>query len=352
MKTLRNLFAAFALFMVTVVSNAQPMSYDSMRHNARFLTDRMAYTLGLSLDLLDDLYYINYDYICGVNDYLDDVALGYRYDDYNAVLVARDLALQALLTPYQWRRLMAIDYFYRPISFYSHRWRFGIYAYDHYNRWYYSAPWGWDRYRGGHFFGGMHPHGGHGAHFRPGHFGEHGRGGNFGPGPGGHPGNNGNHNGNYGNNGGGRGGNNGGYNGNNGGHNGNMGGQPGGNTPAPRNNRIVSGRNMNNIQVQRNTSVPSSRGTVSTPAPRRSTSTVTRSTSAPSRSSFGGRSSSSSSFGGRSSVSAGRSSMSGRSSVSAGRSSMSGRSASPSVGRSSGGSRGGSVSGGRGGGRR
>ncbi len=337
MKTLRNLFAAFALFMVTGAMNAQPMSYDSMRHNARFLTDRMAYTLGLSLDLLDDLYYINYDYICGVNDYLDDVALGYRYDDYYAVLAARDLALQALLTPYQWRRLMAIDYFYRPISFYSHRWRFGIYAYDHYNRWYYSAPWGWDRYRGGHFFGGMRPGGGHMANFRPGHFGEHGRGGNFGPERGGHPENN-------------RGGNpvnnRGGNPSNNGNRNGTIGGgqTPGGNqggTTAPRNSRIVSGRNMNNIQVQRNTTTPSSRGTVTTPAPSRSNSTVTnRSTSAPSRSTFSGRSSSSSSVGSRSSVSAGRSSMSGRSS-------------SPSVGRSSGGgSRGGSVSGGRGGGRR
>ena len=191
MKTLRTLSAALAIFITTVSASAQPMSYESMRHNARFLTDRMAYTLGLSLDLLDDLYYINYDYICGVNDYLDDIAWGYRSDDYYAVLAARDLALQALLSPYQWRRLMAIDYFYRPISFYNHRWSFGIYAYDHYNHWYYRNPWGWDRYRGGHFFGGMHPHGGHGAHFRPGHFNEHGRGGHF-DGPGGnHGGNNG-----------------------------------------------------------------------------------------------------------------------------------------------------------------
>ena len=185
MKRIRTLFTAVALFFATLTVNAQPMSYEAMRMNARFLTDRMAYTLGLSADLLDDLYYINYDYICGVNDYLDDVALGLRYDDYYAVLAARDLALQALLPSYVWTRLMAIDYFYRPISFYGHRWRFSIYAYDnYYNHWYYSAPWGWDRYRGGHFFGGMRPGHGHGAHFRSGHFGEHGRGGHFGPGGG------------------------------------------------------------------------------------------------------------------------------------------------------------------------
>ena len=128
MKRIRTLLAAVALFVATVAVNAQPMSYDAMRMNARFLTDRMAYTLGLGAEILDDLYYINYDYICGVNDYLDDVALGYRSDDYYAVLAARDLALQALLSPYQWSRLIAIDYFYRPISFYGHRWRFSIYA--------------------------------------------------------------------------------------------------------------------------------------------------------------------------------------------------------------------------------
>ena len=146
MKRIRTLITTVAIFFVTLAANAQPMSYDAMRMNARFLTDRMAYKLGLGAEILDDLYYINYDYICGVNDYLDDVALGLRYDDYYAVLAARDLALQALLTPLQWSRLMAIDYFYRPISFYGNRWRFGIYAYDHYNYWYFGNPWGWNRW--------------------------------------------------------------------------------------------------------------------------------------------------------------------------------------------------------------
>ena len=154
MKTMFRLIAAMAFAVAGIKANAQPMNYESMCHNARFLTDRMCYTLGLGEEILDDLYYINYDYIAGVNDYLDDIALGYRTDDYYAVCAARDLALQALLTPYQWSRLMAIEYFYRPISFYNHRWRFAIYAYDHYNRWYFHHPWGWDRYRGGHFFGG------------------------------------------------------------------------------------------------------------------------------------------------------------------------------------------------------
>ena len=54
MKRIRTLLAAVALFVVTIGASAQPMSYDAMRMNARFLTDRMAYTLGLGAEILDD----------------------------------------------------------------------------------------------------------------------------------------------------------------------------------------------------------------------------------------------------------------------------------------------------------
>ena len=167
MKTLRHTLAMLMIIFTTAAASAQPMSYIAMRNNARFLTDRMAYTLGLSAALIDDLYLINYDYICGVNEYLDDVALGYRYDDYMEVVYARDYALRRLLNEAQWARLMAYDYFYRPISFVNHRWSFGIYAYDRRpNHFYYGVPRRFNDYRGGHFFGGMRP----GPHYdgRPG----------------------------------------------------------------------------------------------------------------------------------------------------------------------------------------
>ena len=167
MKTLRTLFAALAITMMSIAASAQPMSVYSMRNNARFLTDRMAYTLGLSAAILDDLYYINYDYICGVNDYLDAVALGYRYDDYMEVVYARDYALRRLLSARQWELLMTYDYFYRPISFVDHRWSFSIYLHDRrMDRFYYRMPRLYDDYRGGRFFTGMRridgPMGGHG----------------------------------------------------------------------------------------------------------------------------------------------------------------------------------------------
>lgn len=166
MKTLRKQLLTAVFLITTASATAQPMSYYAIRDNARFLTDRMAYTLGIATSLLDDLYCINYDYICGVNDYLDDVALGYRYDDYMAVMAARDAALRSLLTYEQWERLVSLDYFYRPIVFRSNRWYFSIYRHDpHVGHFYFAAPPRYHGYRGGHFFGGMDPRGGH----APGH---------------------------------------------------------------------------------------------------------------------------------------------------------------------------------------
>lgn len=158
MKTLKT-FLIGIMMLVSTAMVAQPMNYNAIRNNARFLTDRMAYTLGISnIALLDDIYRINYDYIYGLNEYLDDIALGYRYDDYMDICAERDFALRMLLGDVIWNRLIGYDYFYRPIVFSNHRWHFGIYLHDH-NRdfFHYSVPRYYHEYRGGHFFGGMRP---------------------------------------------------------------------------------------------------------------------------------------------------------------------------------------------------
>ena len=160
MKALRTTLAAVILFVGAITVNAQSMSIAAMRSNARFLTDRMAYTLGINDPfLIDEIYRINYDYIWGVNEYLDDVALGYYYDDYMAVVAARDAALRNLLGVRLWNRIVNYSYFYRPIVFANHVWRFSIYDYDRYgvNRFYYHAPRPLVTYTGGHFFRGMTP---------------------------------------------------------------------------------------------------------------------------------------------------------------------------------------------------
>ncbi|MBP5375328.1 MAG: hypothetical protein J6Y38_03240 [Bacteroidaceae bacterium] len=160
MKALRTTLAAVILFIGAMTVNAQSMSIAAMRSNARFLTDRMAYTLGISDPyVIDEIYRINYDYIWGVNEYLDDVALGYYYDDYMAVVAARDIALRNLLGTRLWNRVITYTYFYRPIVFANRGWRFSIYDYDRYgvNRFYYHAPRTLVTYTGGHFFRPMAP---------------------------------------------------------------------------------------------------------------------------------------------------------------------------------------------------
>lgn len=160
MKALRTTLAAVVLFIGAMTVNAQSMSIAAMRSNARFLTDRMAYTLGISDPfVIDEIYRINYDYIWGVNEYLDDVALGYYYYDYMAVVTARDIALRNLLGVRLWNRVVNYSYFYRPIVFASRGWRFSIYDYDRYgvNRFYFHAPRPLVTYTGGHFFHGMAP---------------------------------------------------------------------------------------------------------------------------------------------------------------------------------------------------
>ena len=164
MKALRTLLTAVVLLGGAMTMNAQRMSIVAMQSNARFLTDRMAYTLGIRDPyLIDEIYRINYDYIWGVNDYLDDVALGYYYDDYMAVCAARDAALRNLLGVSIWNRLLGYNYFYRPIVFANRGWHFSIYDYDRYGarHFFYSAPRPIARgYAGGHFFHGMAPRGG------------------------------------------------------------------------------------------------------------------------------------------------------------------------------------------------
>ena len=159
MKTLRTTLAMVMITLGSLVANAQgPMSFYVMRDNARFLTDRMVHVLNLSSALIDEIYCINYDYIYGVNDYLDQVALGYRYDDYLTVLRARDAAIRLLLTEAEWRLYMSYDYFYRPISFVGSRWSFGVYAHDRWGgRLFYREPIHYVEYRGGYYVGGMAP---------------------------------------------------------------------------------------------------------------------------------------------------------------------------------------------------
>ena len=158
MRKIRTILVAVTMLTMANVMNAQIMTYAMMRDHARFLTDRMAFTLALRPDVIDAVYMINFDYIYGVNEYLDDMALGYTYAEYDDILYHRDLALRRLLTAAQWARYISYDYFYRPIVFANNGWRFNIYTYDTRHTYYhYGMPRHYHEYRGGRYFHPMRP---------------------------------------------------------------------------------------------------------------------------------------------------------------------------------------------------
>lgn len=127
--------------MIGMTFPAQAMTYNQARTEALFLTDKMAYELALSNDQYEVVYEINFDYF---------YSLVGQTDLYGIAWQRRDSDLKYVLTVAQYERMIARDYFYRPVSWNS-GWNFTIYT--HYtNRYhmYYARPVAYGSYRGGH----------------------------------------------------------------------------------------------------------------------------------------------------------------------------------------------------------
>ena len=130
------------------------MSISKMRQNARFLTDKMAYELGLSMMQYDDVYEVNYDFINNVRYIMDDVVRGYGYavDRYYEYLDYRNDDLRWILSASQYRAFMRADYFYRPIYTTKSHWVFRIFnVYTDAKHFYYGKPKHYKSYKGEHF---------------------------------------------------------------------------------------------------------------------------------------------------------------------------------------------------------
>ena len=128
------------LALVTMMATASAISYSQAREQALFLTDKMAFELGLTDDQYNAAYEINLDYIMNVD------AVGDLYGPY---WTRRNNELSYVLTVAQYRAFTATSYFYRPITWTSNRFRFVIY--DHYakGRYFRAAPPGYQTYKGG-----------------------------------------------------------------------------------------------------------------------------------------------------------------------------------------------------------
>lgn len=117
------------------------IAYEDARQQAYFLSDKMAYELGLSDAQFEAIYEINLDYLLNMRGESS------IYGDYWA---RRNSDIFYVLNASQYNYFVNIDYFYRPIYWYDNSFAFSVY--DRYNnpRYYYrSRPVYYDTYRGG-----------------------------------------------------------------------------------------------------------------------------------------------------------------------------------------------------------
>lgn len=127
--------------MMTIAISASAMTYTQARNEALFLSDKMAYELGLTTEQYADVYEINFDYFYSVGTWADVNGANWT---------RRNMDLRYVLTAYQYDRYMAANYFYRPIGWSGNNFTFSIYSrYTDHNRFYMTRPTTYVTYRGG-----------------------------------------------------------------------------------------------------------------------------------------------------------------------------------------------------------
>ena len=153
MKTMRLAMMFVALAAISAESYAAMNLFD-IRREARFLTDRMGYELGLNNRQYQDVYEINFDFLYQVNEVIDDVVYGYddAIDYYYYLLDVRNEDLMYVLRSSQYRKFVNRDYFFRPIHLVGGKWSMRIYSrYSDRNYFYFSIPVGYNSYSGAHY---------------------------------------------------------------------------------------------------------------------------------------------------------------------------------------------------------
>ena len=135
------------------ITSAFAWSTSTIRENARFLSDRMAYELDMTPQQYDDCYEINYDFFCSINPIMTDVVRGYgdAIDQYYTYLDWRNDDLRYIMNATQYVKFMNLEYFYRPIYTYRSNWLMRVHQiYNNHKFFYFNAPSIYKSYRGGH----------------------------------------------------------------------------------------------------------------------------------------------------------------------------------------------------------
>ena len=129
-----------AVMMVMTIS-ANAMSYNAAKHEALFLSDKMAYELNLTDAQYDAVYEINLDYLMSVNG---------RNDAYGTWWNRRNTDLKYVLTAWQYEKFMDMSYFYRPLTWKNGSWTFTVYShYSNKSHFYKARPKAYVSYKGG-----------------------------------------------------------------------------------------------------------------------------------------------------------------------------------------------------------
>ena len=127
--------------MMAIAISASAMTYGNARTEALFLSDKMAYELGLTKSQYEMVYEINLDYLMCVSR---------QSDLFGTYWTRRNNDLRHVLSAYQFRIYQRADYFYRPLKWQNKSWTMTVYSrYSNRNKMYVGKPSGYSTYKGG-----------------------------------------------------------------------------------------------------------------------------------------------------------------------------------------------------------
>lgn len=117
------------------------LSYEDARREAFFLSDKMAYELGLTDAQYEAVYEINLDYLLNMQG---------ESSLYGSYWSRRNSDLFYVLNARQYNHYIGEDYFYRPVYWYNQNYAYRVYnRYTDRDRFYRSRPADYFTYRGG-----------------------------------------------------------------------------------------------------------------------------------------------------------------------------------------------------------
>ena len=129
------------VMMMTIAISAAAMPFNTARNEALYLSDKMAYELGLTATQYEAVYEINLDYLLNVDTRAD--VFGFWWE-------VRNRDLRYVLSTWQYDRYMASEWFYRPVIWGTGGWTFSIYGRYGIGRMFFDRPAVFVTFTGGH----------------------------------------------------------------------------------------------------------------------------------------------------------------------------------------------------------